>query len=74
LNQAIRLIADTAKRRDLSGDEGKALLRVVGEYSHALDLLDDYDRARGEVGPKKQLEMTETRPKMPIKRSLRRAF
>jgi death-on-curing family protein len=46
LNQAVRLIADTAKRRDLSGDEAKALLRVVGEYSRALDLLDDYDHQR----------------------------
>jgi prophage maintenance system killer protein len=46
LNQAIRLIAETAQRRDLSGDEAKALLRVVGEYSRALDLLDDYDHQR----------------------------
>ncbi|MBU2601022.1 MAG: type II toxin-antitoxin system death-on-curing family toxin [Actinobacteria bacterium] len=46
LNQAVRLIADTVNRRDLSGDEAKALLRVVGEYSHALDLLDDYDHQR----------------------------
>ena len=46
LNQAVRLIADTVNRRDLSGDEAKALLRVVGEYSYALDLLDDYDHQR----------------------------
>lgn len=46
LNQAIRLISDTVNRRDLSGDEAKALLRVVGEYSRALDLLDDYDHQR----------------------------
>ena len=46
LNQAVRLIADTAGRRDLSGDEAKALLRVVGDYSRALDLLDDYDYQR----------------------------
>jgi hypothetical protein len=29
LNRAVRLIADTARRRDLSGDEAKALLAVV---------------------------------------------
>jgi hypothetical protein len=46
LNQAIRLIADTAERRNLSTDEAKALLRVVGEYGRALDLLDDYDHQR----------------------------
>lgn len=46
LNQAIRLIADVAGRRDLSGDEAKALLSVVADYSFALDLLDDYDHQR----------------------------
>ena len=46
LNQAVRLIAGVADRRDLSGDEAKALLRVVGEYRFALDLLDDYDYQR----------------------------
>ncbi len=46
LNQAVRLIVDTVERRDLSGDEAKALLRVVGEYNRALNLLDDYDHQR----------------------------
>ena len=49
LNQTVRLVADTMERRDLSGDEAKALLRVVGEYSRALDLLDDYDHQRIDV-------------------------
>jgi prophage maintenance system killer protein len=46
LNQTIRLIADVAGRRDLTGDEAKALLAVVADYSFALDLLDDYDHQR----------------------------
>lgn len=46
LNQAVRLVADTAARRDLSGDEAQALLAVVGQYHRALDLLDDYDHQR----------------------------
>ena len=46
LKQAVRLVAGMVDRRDLSGDEAKALLRVVGEYSLALDLLDDYDHQR----------------------------
>ena len=46
LNRAVKLIADTAKRRDLSGDEAKTLLTVVGEYNRALELLDDYDHQR----------------------------
>lgn len=51
LNQAVRLIAAVADRQDLSGDEAKALLRVVGEYRFALDLLDDYDYQRVGVPP-----------------------
>lgn len=46
LQQTIRLISDVALRRDLSGDEAKALLRVVSDYSYALDVLDDYDHQR----------------------------
>lgn len=46
LNQAVKLIAGTAERRDLSGDEAAALLKVVGEYNRALELLDDYDHQR----------------------------
>jgi prophage maintenance system killer protein len=46
LNRVVELIADTAKRRDLSGDEAKALLAVVGDYRQALSLLDDYDHQR----------------------------
>ncbi|MFA6294395.1 MAG: RhuM family protein, partial [Victivallales bacterium] len=46
LNQTIKLIADFAEKRSLSGDEATALLRVVKDYSFALDLLDDYDHQR----------------------------
>ncbi len=46
LNQAIRLIADVAQRKELTGDEAKALLQVVSDYSFALDLLDDYDHQK----------------------------
>ena len=42
----MRLVAAVIDRKDLSGDEAKALLRVLGEYSQALDLLDDYDHQR----------------------------
>ncbi len=44
LNQAIRLIASVAERRLLTGEEATSLLRVVADYSFALDLLDAYDR------------------------------
>lgn len=46
LNQAIRLIAEVANRRELTSDEARALLFIVNDYSFALDLLDDYDHQR----------------------------
>jgi hypothetical protein len=46
LRQAVHLITEYAERRDLSGDEAKALLHVVDDYTFALDLLDDYDHQR----------------------------
>ena len=46
LQKAVRLVAKITERRELAADETKALLRVVEEYSFALDLLDDYDHGR----------------------------
>jgi hypothetical protein len=40
------LILEATKRLDLSGDEAQAILQLVGEYSFALDVLDDYDHER----------------------------
>ncbi|MFZ0107856.1 MAG: virulence protein RhuM/Fic/DOC family protein [Thiobacillus sp.] len=54
LNQAVRLVADVAHRRTLSGDEATSLLEVVADYAYALEVLDDYDHQRvrlGEVSP-----------------------
>jgi len=66
LNQAVRLIADVAERRTLTGEEATSLLRVVADYSFALDLLDAYDRqavgpARGSRGPVKGIDLEEAR-------------
>jgi hypothetical protein len=51
LNQAVRLIADVARRRVLTGDEAAALLNVVADYAYALEVLDDYDHQRVRLGP-----------------------
>lgn len=66
LNQAVRLVADVAHRRTLSGDEATALLEVVADYAYALEVLDDYDHQRvrlGEVssGPVAALDLDEAR-------------
>lgn len=44
LEKTVRLI-DIANRMDerLEGDDAKEILKVIGDYSKALDLLDDYD-------------------------------
>ena len=46
LKQTLRIAADISRRKLLTGDEASALLQTVSEYSHALDLLDDYDHQR----------------------------
>lgn len=46
LHQVVHLITEIAERRDLTGDEAKALLRVVEDYTFALNLLDDYDHQK----------------------------
>ncbi|MBI2312975.1 MAG: virulence protein RhuM/Fic/DOC family protein [Betaproteobacteria bacterium] len=50
LNRGVRLIADVAARRELSGDEAAALLHVVSDYGYALEVLDDYDHQRVQLG------------------------
>jgi death-on-curing family protein len=53
LSRTIQLVSDIATRKELSGDEAKALLRLVGEYGKALELLDDYDHRQVRTPPSK---------------------
>jgi hypothetical protein len=46
LRQSIKLIGQVLERHKLTSDEAAALLRVVGDYERALDLIDDYDHGR----------------------------
>ena len=46
LRQTVRLIAGVAERHPLTSDEAAAVLRVVSDYTFALDLLDDFDHQR----------------------------
>lgn len=66
LQQAVRLVADVAERRELSGDEAVSVLRVVADYAYALDVLDDYDHQRVQLrgvtsGPTSTLSVEEAR-------------
>jgi prophage maintenance system killer protein len=46
LRQSLKLVGQVLDRYDVTTDQARALLRVVTEYSYALDLLDDYDHQR----------------------------
>ena len=43
LKQAIALIEDVSKSKKISSSEAKGLLKVLSDYSFALDILDKYD-------------------------------
>lgn len=43
LKQAVSLLESIAKTKDITGDEAQGLLKVLGDYAFALDILDKYD-------------------------------
>ena len=49
LQQAIRMISELPERTDLSSKEAASILKVLQEYSYALDILDQYDHQSVEV-------------------------
>jgi prophage maintenance system killer protein len=51
LKQSIKLLENVVKKKELSSDEAIGLLKVVTEYSHALDLLDKYDHQKLSIPP-----------------------
>ena len=51
LRRSLQLVEHVLDRHEVSSDEAKALLRVVTDYSYALDLLDDYDHQRVPAAP-----------------------
>lgn len=46
LKQSIKLLENVVQQTQLTSDEAVGLLKVVTEYAHALDLLDQYDHQR----------------------------
>lgn len=49
LKQSIQLLENVVQQTALTSDEAVGLLKVVTEYAHALDLLDQYDHQRLEI-------------------------
>jgi len=49
LQNTVKIIGTVLDQKRLSGDEGEALLKLISDYSYALDLLDQYDYQKLEI-------------------------
>lgn len=49
LRQAIRMISEMPERAELSSNEAASILKILQEYSYALDILDQYDHQKVEA-------------------------
>lgn len=61
LKQAVALITNVTSAQALSGDQAAALLRVLSDYTYALDVLDKYDHQLLEIegtSPKQLFQIT----------------
>jgi len=43
LHKTVRILSNTIDYKELSNDESKGLLKIISDYSYALDILDQYD-------------------------------
>jgi|TARA_B110000967_G_C18761068_1_gene497874 prophage maintenance system killer protein len=59
LQQSISLLENIIQQKQLSSDEAVGLLKVVSEYSHALDLLDQYDHQRLTISKKQDTDVNQ---------------
>jgi|SRR6218665_386951 len=49
LKQTVRLLGNVVENKDLNSDEATGLLKVLTDYTYALDILDQYDHQQLEV-------------------------
>lgn len=57
LKNAVLLLGDIARRKELSSDEATGLLRVLSDYTYALNVLDQYDHQVLEIGETTKKEL-----------------
>ena len=43
LQETVKILSNAVSHKELSSDESKGLLRIISDYSYALDILDQYD-------------------------------
>ncbi|MDP1762537.1 MAG: RhuM family protein [Sediminibacterium sp.] len=51
LKQTVKLLGNVIENKALNSDEATGLLRVLTDYTYALDVLDQYDHQALELGP-----------------------
>ena len=51
LKQAVKLLGNVIENKTLNSDEATGLLKVLTDYTYALDILDKYDHQVLELGP-----------------------
>lgn len=56
LKKAVGLLERVAKTKDLSNNEAQGLLKVLGDFTIALDILDQYDHQQLKIGTSKTKE------------------
>jgi prophage maintenance system killer protein len=57
LKQTVKLLGDIAHRKELNSDEATGLLKVLTDYTYALDVLDRYDHQVLEIGETTRKEL-----------------
>jgi len=67
LKQAIRLFNKVAHAKEISGSEAQGLLKVLGDYTSALDILDKYDHQTLKIKKSKSKEVFRINYKEAIK-------
>lgn len=56
LKQSLSVLEQIIQRKELNADEATGLLKVIAEYAHALDLLDQYDHQKLQLPEAKEQE------------------
>lgn len=57
LQRSIKLLENVVNHKQLNSDEATSLLKVITEYSHALNLLDQYDHRKLTIEKKEDKEI-----------------
>lgn len=57
LKKTVKLLGNVIENKNLNTDEATGLLKVITDYTYALDVLDKYDHQALELGPTTEKEL-----------------